>query len=142
MATECPNRNRNRLMPSVAEPDITIDMVTSVARMSGVHDIAGQTFLPRPGLATRTLGLIGLDAAVTACAAILCFEWFNPQRALTESASIIPIICLTVCVSLSFFERGLYAPADIMSRQLKGRRLALAWLQAIAVGTLLNFCLA
>jgi Undecaprenyl-phosphate glucose phosphotransferase len=50
--------------------------------------------------------------------------------------------CLTVCMSLSFFERGLYAPPEIVCRELPWHRLALAWLQAVAIGTLATFCLA
>jgi Undecaprenyl-phosphate glucose phosphotransferase len=128
-------------MPSVAETDMAIDIVTSPARVSGPHD-AGHIVLPRPRLFMRTLGLIGLDAAVTVCLAILCYSLFNPLHTLPGAAVMIPVACLTACVNLSFFERGLYSPTDVISRQLNGRRLALAWVQAVAVGTLLIFCIA
>jgi Undecaprenyl-phosphate glucose phosphotransferase len=47
---------------------------------------------------------------------------------------------LTVCLSLSFFERGLYALPEIVSRDLPWKKLSVAWLQAVATGTLLTFC--
>src|SRR5664279_1784522 len=129
-------------MPSVAESDIAIDIVASTARTPGAHDIPGHPFLPRPRIVISTLGLIGLDAAVTICVALLCYGLFNPQHALPGAAVSIPVACLTVCVNLSFLERGLYAPVDVVSRQLNWRKLALAWVQAVAVGTLLIFCMA
>jgi polysaccharide biosynthesis protein PslA len=129
-------------MPGVAEPDIAMDIVAPAARLSGVSDGSGHIFLPRPRLAIRTLALVLMDAAVTAAAALLCYGFFNPWQTVAASSLIAPVACLTLSMSLSFFERGLYAPADVMSRQLNGRRLALAWVQAIALGTLLTFCLA
>lgn len=128
-------------MPGMAEPDIAIDIVPASSGMSEVHD-SHHLFAPRPRLATLTLGLIGLDATVTACAAFLCFSIFNPARQLTASAVVIPMACLTVCLSLSFFERGLYAPMEVVSRELPLRKLGLAWLQAVAAGTLATFCIA
>jgi Undecaprenyl-phosphate glucose phosphotransferase len=136
------NRNWNRLMPSVAEPDIAIDIVASTARTPGAHDVPGQPFQPRPRLVFSTAGLIGLDAAVTICTALLCYGVFNSFHGFPGAAVLIPMACLTVCVSLNFLERGLYAPADVVSRQLNWRKLALAWVQAVAVGTLLVFCMA
>ncbi len=47
---------------------------------------------------------------------------------------------LSVCVILSFLERGLYAPSEIMSRQLPWRTIMMAWLQAVAIGSLFAFC--
>jgi Undecaprenyl-phosphate glucose phosphotransferase len=129
-------------MPSVAEPDIAIKVVPPAARVSGFHDSSGQNSTPRPRLAIRTLGLITLDSLVTACAALFCYALFNPMDTLTEPAVSVAIVCLTLCVNLCLFERGLYAPADVVGRQLNGRRLTLAWVQAVAVGTLLIFCLA
>ena len=142
MATQVLNRNGNRLMPSVAEPDIAIDIVASTGRSPSAHDLPGHPFHPRPRLLVSTIGLIGLDAAVTIGSALLCHGMFNAPHALPAAAVRIPMACLTVCVNLSFLERGLYAPADIVSRQLNWRKLALAWVQAVAVGTLAIFCMA
>jgi Undecaprenyl-phosphate glucose phosphotransferase len=129
-------------MPGMAEPDIAIDIVTSASGMSEVHDIHQTAFAPRPRLASLTLGMIGLDAAVTACTAFLCYILFNPARQITSSSVVIPMACLTVCLSLSFFERGLYAAPEIVSRELHWRKLVLAWLQSVAIGTLATLCLA
>ncbi len=129
-------------MPSVAETDMAIDIVTSSTRVAGAPDTPAHAFLPRPRLAMRTLGLIASDALVTVCMGLFCYGLYHPLRALPGTSILIPLACLTVCVNLSFFERGLYAPADVISRQLNGRRLILAWVQAVAVGTLLTFCIA
>jgi Undecaprenyl-phosphate glucose phosphotransferase len=127
-------------MPSMAEPDIAINIVSSASTLAEVRD--DHPFAPRPRLAGLTLGLVALDAAVTACAAVLCYVLFNPPRELTSSAVVVPMACLTACLSLSFFERGLYAPPEIVSRELPWRKIVLAWLQAVAIGTLATFCLA
>jgi Undecaprenyl-phosphate glucose phosphotransferase len=129
-------------MPGMAEPDIAIDIVSSASALPAGHDNPHDLFAPRPRLASLTLRLIGLDAAVTACAAFLSYVLFNPAARLTSSPVVIPMACLTVCLSLSFFERGLYAPPEIVSRELPWRKIVLAWLQAVAVGTLATFCLA
>ena len=129
-------------MPGVAEPDIAIDIVTAASRAPGTYDTTGRTYVHRPSLVIRTLGLIALDASVTAGIAFVCFALFNSWSAATEPAAATAIACLTVCMSLCFFERGLYAPSDVLSRQLNGRRLTLAWVQAVAVGLLTIFCLA
>src|SRR4051794_41728441 len=68
------NSNRNRLMPGVAEPDIALDIAAPTEHLSGHSDDPGHILPPRPRLAIRTLALILLDAAVTACTAILCYE--------------------------------------------------------------------
>ncbi|MFL5255438.1 MAG: exopolysaccharide biosynthesis polyprenyl glycosylphosphotransferase [Rhodopila sp.] len=136
------NSNRNRLMPGVAEPDIVLDIAATTQRQSGAADDPGPTLPPRPRLAIRTLVLVLLDAAVTAFAAILCFEMLEPQRPVLASSAAVALACLVLCMTLSFFERGLYAAAEVMSRQLHGYKLVLAWVQAIALGTLLTFCLA
>ena len=128
-------------MPGMAEPDIVIDIGSSTSRMTEVHDSQTTHFPPRPRLAARTLRLIAVDAAVTACAAFLCFAMFNSVGRLTSSPVVIPMACLTICLTLSFFERGLYAPAEIVSHDLPLRKIVLAWLQAVAVGTLATFCL-
>ena len=128
-------------MPAMAEPDLAIDVVLPASRVSAVHD-KHHPFASRPRLASLTLGLIGLDAAVTAVVALLCYALFNPARQLASASVVVPMVCLTVCLSLSFFERGLYAPPEIVSRKLPWRRIALAWLQAVAIATLAIFCLA
>jgi Undecaprenyl-phosphate glucose phosphotransferase len=128
-------------MPGLAEPDIAIDIVSPASSMSGSLDKHHHLFTPRPRLAGLTLGLIGLDVAATACAAFICYALFNPVRQLTSSAVVIPMACLTACLSLSFFERGLYAPPEIVSRELPWRRIILGWLQAVAIGTLATLCL-
>ena len=129
-------------MPGMAEPDLAKDIVVSTVGMSGVHDDHASFFAPRPRMASRTLRLIGLDATVTACTAILCFALFNPAWQITTSAVVIPLASLTICLILSFAERGLYAPQEVMSRDLPWRQMTLAWLQAVAIGTLAAFCLA
>ena len=79
---------------------------------------------------------------MTVVAAFVCFAMFNPARQITSSPVVLPMACLAVCVILSFFERGLYAPAEIVSRDLPWRRIVLAWLQAVAIGTLVTICVA
>lgn len=129
-------------MPGMAEPDIAIDIVSTASHVVEVRDAHTTNFPPRPRLAARTLRLIGLDAATSALAAFLCFSAFNPARHFTSSPVVVWMAFLTVGLSLSFFERGLYAAPEIMSRELPWRRITLAWLQAVAVGTLATFCLA
>jgi polysaccharide biosynthesis protein PslA len=128
-------------MPGMAEPDMAIDIANSAAGVSEVQDNHATLFAPRARLAGRTARLIGLDAAVTAYAAFLCFAMFNPARELTSSPVVVPMAFLTVCVILSFFERGLYDASEVMSRQLAWRKVALAWLQAVAIGTLATLCM-
>jgi len=135
-------QDRNTLMPGMAEPDIAIDIVNATAGMSAVGTGNTNLFAPRARLAGRTARLIGQDAAVTACMAFLCFAMFNPPRQFTSSPVVIPMACLTVCLILSFFERGLYNAPEIVSRELPWRKIALAWLQAVAIGTLAVFCVA
>ena len=128
-------------MPAMAEPDIAIDVVLADPRLSGI--LGGHhRFAPRPRLASLTLALVGLDAGVTAGVAFLCYALFNPARQLGAPSVIVPIACLTVCLSLSFFERGLYAASEIVSHTVPWRKIVLAWLQAVAIGTLATFCLA
>jgi Undecaprenyl-phosphate glucose phosphotransferase len=129
-------------MPGMAEPDIAIDIANSAPSMTEVLDDHAILFAPRASLAGRTARLIGLDATVTAGAAFLCFAMFNPVRELTSSPVVIPMACLTVSLILSFFERGLYDAQEIVSRSLSWRKFALAWLQAVAIGTLATFCVA
>ena len=129
-------------MPGMAEPNIAIDIVSSASGTSEVPENPATFFQPRARLAARTLRLIGIDATVTGLAAFFCFGMFNSPRQFTSSAVVVPMASLTVCLILSFFERGLYAPAEVMSRELPWRKIALAWLQAVAVGTLATFCLA
>jgi Undecaprenyl-phosphate glucose phosphotransferase len=129
-------------MPGMAEPDIAIDIAKLAPGMREVLDSHSALFAPRARLAGRTARLIGLDAAVTSCSAFLCFAIFNPARELTSSPVVIPMACLTVCLILSFFERGLYDAPEIMSRVLPWRKVALAWLQAVAIGALATFCVA
>jgi Undecaprenyl-phosphate glucose phosphotransferase len=129
-------------MPGMAEPDIAIAIVSTASGMPEVHGKPPHIFAPRPRLACLTLTLIGLDAGVTAFAAFLCYALFNPSGHFTSSSVVIPMACLTVCLSLSFCERGLYAPPEIVSHELPWRKIVLAWLQAVAIGTLATFCLA
>ncbi len=129
-------------MPGMAEPDIAIDIVTSPPGLSGVQEDHMPLFAPRARLAGRTARLIGLDAAVTAATAMLCFVAFNSAREVTSSHVVLPMVCLTLCLILSFFERGLYDAAEVMSRTMPRRKIGLAWLQAVAIGTLLTFCVA
>jgi Undecaprenyl-phosphate glucose phosphotransferase len=126
----------------MAEPDIAIDFIASASARAAGHDTNPHLFAPRPRLAGLTLGLIGLDAAMTACAAFLSYALFNPAAQLTSAAVVIPMACLTICLSLSFFERGLYAPPEIVSHELPWRKIIVAWLQAVSAGTLATFCLA
>jgi Undecaprenyl-phosphate glucose phosphotransferase len=126
----------------MAEPDIAIDIVTSASGLSEVPENHTPLFAPRARLAGRTARLIGLDAAMTAGAAMLCFVAFNSAREATSSHVVLPMVCLTLCLILSFFERGLYDASEVMSRTLPWRKLSLAWLQAVAIGVLLTFCVA
>jgi polysaccharide biosynthesis protein PslA len=129
-------------MPGMAEPDIAIDIGNSAPSTAEVLDNHATLFAPRARLAGRTARVIGLDATATAGAAFLCFAIFNPARELTSSPVVIPMACLTVSLILSFSERGLYHPPEIVSRSLPWRKVALAWLQAVAIGTLATVCLA
>lgn len=129
-------------MPGMAEPDIAIDIVASASGLTEVLDTTTNRFTQRPRLAARTLRLIGLDAAVTAIAAFACFAMFQPIGHVTTSPVVIPMACLTVSLILSFVERGLYAPAEIVSRAMPWRRITVGWLQAVAIGTLVAVCIA
>jgi Undecaprenyl-phosphate glucose phosphotransferase len=129
-------------MPGMAEPDIAIDIVNPASALSEVQDNATLAFAPRARLAGRTARLIGLDAATTACSAMLCFVAFNPPREVTSPHVVLPMVSLTLCLILSFFERGLYDGHEVMSRVMPWRKVGLAWLQAVAVGTLATICVA
>ena len=129
-------------MPGVAEPDIAIDIVASASGLTEVMDIGNNSSTSRPRLAARTLRLIGLDALVTAITAFGCFAVFHPIGQFTSSPVVIPMACLTVSLILSFFERGLYAPQEIVSRDLPWGRITVGWLQAVAIGTLMAVCVA
>jgi Undecaprenyl-phosphate glucose phosphotransferase len=128
-------------MPGMAKPDIAIDIVPSAPGLAEGHDNRTKSLAPRPRLALRILVLAGLDAAATAFSAMLCYAVFEAPRQITSSAVVIPMALLTVCLTLSFFERGLYAIPEILSRDMPWKRLAVAWLQAVATGTLMTFCL-
>ena len=127
-------------MPSMAEPDIAIDIAAATSGLTEVQSKRHPSLAPRARLAARTAALIGLDAAVTACTAIICFAIFNPIREVTSSHVVLPMVCLTVCLIFSFFERGLYDAPEVMSLNLPWRKISVAWLQAVAVGTLATFC--
>jgi Undecaprenyl-phosphate glucose phosphotransferase len=130
-------------MPGVAEPpEIAVTITDAGSGLMEAEENRRARFTPRARLAGRTARLIGLDAAVTAGSAMLCFGLFNPVREITSSPVVVPMACLTVCLILSFFERGLYDPAEVMSRRVAWRKVVLGWLQAVAVGTLLTFCVA
>ncbi len=129
-------------MPGMAEPDIAIDVVTSASGLSQVPNNNTPLLMPRARLAGRTARLIGLDAATTACSAFLCFALFNPLREVSSGHVVLPMASLTVCLILSFFERGLYDAAEVVSRELPWRKISLAWLQAVAFATLATFCVA
>ncbi len=129
-------------MPGMAEPDIAIDIISSATGLSEVHDHASRPFNRRPGLAMRTLGLIGLDAAVTFCAAAFCYCLSGSQHDLARPQVVVPLMLLALCTAMSFLERGRYSPSEVVSSQLNVRKLALAWVQAVATGTLATACLA
>jgi Undecaprenyl-phosphate glucose phosphotransferase len=126
----------------MAEPDIAIDLASPTSGLADVLDSRASRFAPRARLAGRTARLIGLDAATTAFAGLLCYATFNPVREITSAAVMLPLVCLTVCLILSFFERGLYDASEVMSRDVPWRKLVMAWLQAVAIGTLATFCVA
>ncbi len=125
-------------MPAMAEPDIAIDIVPTASSMLEANSL----FTPRPHLAMLTLRLISLDAMITAVAAFVCFALFQPVAQFTAWPVVITVACLTVSLILSFFERGLYAPTDVVSRDFPWRRVTVGWLQAVAVGTLIAVCAA
>jgi Undecaprenyl-phosphate glucose phosphotransferase len=127
-------------MPGMAEPGIAIDIVSSASGLTEAHGNRAQVFAPRSCLALRVLTLAGMDAAVTALSAVLCYTLFDPLRQITSSSTVISMALLTVCLSLSFLERGLYTMPEVVSRELPRRKLAVAWLQAVATGTLLTVC--
>lgn len=129
-------------MPGVAEPDIAIDIISSPPTMSPLDSGPGWVRTRRPRLAMRTFGLIALDAFVTAFAAAACYGLFNPLGDFTVPSVVLPLALLTLSVMLSFLERGLYMAPDVVRPQLNGRKLLLAWVQAVAIGTLVTFCVA
>ena len=129
-------------MPGMAGTDIAIDIVKSVPGVSGSRDNHAEPFAARPRLAGRTMQLIGMDAAMTIGMALLCFALFQPAQQVMSSSCLIATACLAAVVMLSFLERGLYAPAQVVSHVLPWRKIGLAWLQAVAIATLLIVCLA
>ncbi|HYZ23141.1 MAG TPA: undecaprenyl-phosphate glucose phosphotransferase [Rhodopila sp.] len=129
-------------MPGMAEPDIALDIVSSAAALSEADPVHAHLLAPRPRLAMRALALVGMDATITAATALISYALFDSIGMLTAGSVMLPILCLTTCTLLSFAERGLYTPGEIVSRTVPWRRLAVAWLQAVAVGTLAIFCLA
>lgn len=129
-------------MPGMAEPDIALDIVSAAPSMTPGDDVAGHRFAPRPRLALRALGLIGADAGVAALAAMLSYAVFDRHQNLSDGTVLVPIACLTICTILNFAERGLYASYAVISRAVPWRKLVLAWLQSVAVGTLAVFCIA
>jgi polysaccharide biosynthesis protein PslA len=126
-------------MPGMAEPDIAIDMVSAASTLSGTST---QRQTHRPRLALRGLGLVGMDAVLTATMAVGSFGLLSSSQRVTAGPVLLALACLSLCTILSFAERGLYAPFEIMSRSVPWRKLTLAWLQAVAVGTLAIFCMA
>ncbi len=52
----------------------------------------------------------------------------------------VPMLCVILALVASFFERGLYSPAEAVSREMPWRKIMLAWLQALAVGVLAAIC--
>ncbi|HEX2942372.1 MAG TPA: exopolysaccharide biosynthesis polyprenyl glycosylphosphotransferase [Rhodopila sp.] len=129
-------------MPGMAEPDIALDIVSTASSLSAADPVHAHRLAPRPRLALRAFGLIGMDAFVAAVTAGLSYALFDSPSRLTIGPVMLPIICLTICTILSFAERGLYSPPEIVSRSVPWRKLVLAWLQAVAVGTLAVYCLA
>ena len=129
-------------MPGMAESNIAIDIASSASDTSEVHGTSSHPFAPRPRIAALTLGLIALDAVVTAGSAMFCYAQLNSVAQIRSSSFAIPLITLTVSLTLSFFERGLYAPLEIVSREMPWRQIVVAWFQAVAIGTLAAFCLA
>ncbi len=129
-------------MPGMAEPDIAIDIISSRTPIASVP--GGQSFLPahKPNLALSTLAAVGLDAASTAVAAAVCYALFNPLADFTQPSVIVPLAILVLSVNVSFLERGLYVGSEVVNARLNGRRVALAWMQAVAIGTLITFCAA
>ncbi|WP_428484938.1 exopolysaccharide biosynthesis polyprenyl glycosylphosphotransferase [Rhodopila sp.] len=126
----------------MAETDIAIDIISPASTLSEFLEFDKSDFKPRPRLALRTLGIIALDVTVAAGAALGTFCLFHPVAEAASSSVIVTIAWLTLCMSFSFFERGLYAAPEIMSPRLNWRKMALSWLQAVAVGALLTFCFA
>lgn len=129
-------------MPGMAEPDIVIDIVTPTPALSPADAVSGHGATPRARLGLRTLAVVGLDAGMSSLLAVLSFALFDRAEHLTFGSVLSPIACLTICTILSFTERGLYAPSEIVSRGVAWRKLVLAWLQAVAVATLAIFCIA
>ena len=128
-------------MPGMAEHDIAIAIASSASQMSEVRN--GQTlFIPRPRLATRTLTLAAIDVTVTVAVLALCFLLFNPVHDLSRGGVPAVIVFLTIAMTVSFAERGLYARAEVAARHPNLRKITLAWVQAVAIGALLVFCIA
>jgi len=125
----------------MAERDMAIAITSSVSR---APDIAPDrhVLVARPRLVTRTLALAVLDAVVTIAALLLCLALFHRPDGLRDPAVLTVTICLTPAMSLSFMERGLYSRSEVSTRHPNWRKIALAWVQAVAVGALLIFCLA
>src|SRR5271166_4971835 len=128
-------------MLGVDGPDIVIDTAPLDSLLAGFPDLQYDFPLPRPRPVIRTLGVIGLDAMVTAFVVVTCFCLFHPIRELSTGSVTIPMACLTLCMNLCFFERGLYAEPEINSRSVNWRKIALAWLQTVAAGALIVYLL-
>ena len=127
-------------MPGMAGTGIAIEITKSIPGVSGNRGNHAAFFAPRPRLVGRTMRLIGMDAAITALSALMCFALLLPAQSLTTSPVLISTTCLAVVVILSFLERGLYAPAEVVSHTFAWRKIVLAWLQAVAVATLVIVC--
>lgn len=126
-------------MPGMAEPDIAIDIISNSPVMSPLAGSATHS-VRRPRIAVRTLELITLDGLVTAVSALVCYSLFNPIRDFKVPSVLLPLALLTLSVILNFAERGLYAASEVVRPQLNGRKVLLAWVQAVAISTLVMFC--
>jgi hypothetical protein len=129
-------------MPRMADPDMGIDIVASTRSIASSPD--GQALSParKPNLALQALTAVGIDAMATAVTAFFCYSLFNPLADFTLASVIMPLTLLVLSVNISFLERGLYAGSEVVNMRLNGRRVALAWVQAVALGTLITFCIA
>jgi hypothetical protein len=85
----------------------------------------------------RTLGAIATDALVTLLVAAMCFSLFHPGPQHDAGSVAIPALCLMLSTTLCFFERGLYAAAEVNSPSANWKMIGVAWVQAVAAGTLL-----
>ncbi|HXT81456.1 MAG TPA: undecaprenyl-phosphate glucose phosphotransferase [Acetobacteraceae bacterium] len=126
-------------MPGAAEQDIAFSLAPGAKRISA---FSGYEAAPATGssLAMRVALLMGIEFTITLSIGLLSFYCLNSSPEIRFQSIIVILSVIAVSVSTSFWERGLYKPSALLTRELQLHKLVLAWLQAIGVALLLAFC--